>query len=311
MDREELINRVCEVFTLAGYELSDKCEARPISFDLAARGKDLFLLVKVLSNIEGLNESTAREMRHLSVLLHAVPLAIGDKTKNKTLEDDTIYIRYGVPCISVVTLTDYLIEGLPPLVYAAPGGLYVEIQGDLVRAHRLQRGISLGEMAKLLGVSRRSVSKYEEGMNASVDVAMRLEGVLDVPIALPLELSRFSCNDILPEEALPYNGTTPLERDVFTLFTRMGFSVYPTHHAPFDTLSRDADDLVLTGASEYSPAVRRRAMFMSSFSRLAGAYSMFVIEGNAHTDHIDDTLLIRSDEMKNISDKEELLSRFH
>ncbi len=311
MSRDELIDRIRKVFSLADYQLSDLCEARPISFDFAARNNDLFLLVKVLSNIEGLNEATASDMRQLAALFKAVPLVIGEKAKNKPIEDDTVYIRYGVPCVSPMTLSDYIIEGVPPLVYAAPGGLYVEIDGDLVRKQRLEHGISLGELAKLLGVSRRSISKYEEGMNASVDVALRLEEVLDVPLAVPLHLPRFLNDNMLPDKAVPSSGSTPLEREILTLLTKIGFSVYPTQRAPFDTLSRDKDDLVLSGVSEYSPVVRRRAMFMSSFSRLVGAYSMFVIYGNAYTDHIDDTLLLRPDEIKKIKDKEGLLSKFH
>jgi len=138
MGREELIDRVCEVFNLAGYQLCDKCDIRQVSFDVAARGDDIFMLVKVLSNIEGLNESTARDLRYLATLIHAVPIAVGEKTKDKPLEDDTIYIRYGIPCVSLVTLSDYCIEGIPPLVYAAPGGLYVEIDGILIRSRRLE-----------------------------------------------------------------------------------------------------------------------------------------------------------------------------
>lgn len=311
MSRDELIDRAREVFSLAGYQLSVQCDVRPISFDFAARNNELFLLVKVLSNIDGLNEATASDIRHLAALFKAVPLVIGEKTKNKPIEDDTVYIRYGVPCISLMTLSDYIIEGVPPLVYAAPGGLYVEIDGDLVRKQRLEHGISLGELAKLLGVSRRSVSKYEEGMNASVDVALRLEEVLDVPLAVPLHLPRFQRDNVLPDKAIPSSGSTPLEREIMTLLTKIGFSVYPTQRAPFDTLSRDMDDIVLSGVSEYSPVVRRRAIFMSSLSRLAGAYSMFIIDSHVYTDHIDDTILLRPDEIKKITDKDELLSRFH
>jgi len=132
-----------------------------------------------------------------------------------------------------------------------------------------------------------------------------------MPIVVPLEFSRFRGSDVSPPEALPSNGITPLERAMLTLLTNIGFHVYSTRHAPFDALSRDEHDQLLTGASEYSPAVQRRAQFMSSFSRLAGAYSVFIIEGHAFTDRIGDTLLLRSDEMRHIFAKEQLLSRFH
>ncbi len=43
-------------FGEAGFSTSDRCYLRPRSFDLAARRDDQFLFLKILSNIDGLNE---------------------------------------------------------------------------------------------------------------------------------------------------------------------------------------------------------------------------------------------------------------
>ncbi len=58
---------------------------------------------------------------------------------------------------------DLFLEGVPPLIYAAPGGLYVNIDADLLADVREERDWSLGRLATELGVSRRTVSKYEDG----------------------------------------------------------------------------------------------------------------------------------------------------
>ena len=40
---------------------------------------------------------------------------------------------------------------------------------------REERSISLGTLAEIAGVSRRTIQMYENGMGAMIDVAIRLE----------------------------------------------------------------------------------------------------------------------------------------
>ena len=64
MDKELLAENVSGVLKQAGFTISARCYLRPRSFDLAARKEDLFVLIKILSNIDGINERTAVEVRH-------------------------------------------------------------------------------------------------------------------------------------------------------------------------------------------------------------------------------------------------------
>ena len=77
MDKELLAEKVEEVLRQAGFTTSDRCYLRPRSFDLAARKGDLFLLLKILANIDGLNEQTATEVRRLAMHLFASPILVG------------------------------------------------------------------------------------------------------------------------------------------------------------------------------------------------------------------------------------------
>ncbi len=172
----------------AGFSTSERCYLRPRSFDLAARRGDQFLFLKILSNIDGLNERTALEIRRLARHLLASPILVGEKTRDQYLERGAVYFRYGIPTLSLFTLADCLLEGALPLVYAAHGGLYVRIDGERMRQIRLARGISLGALAKELGVSRRTISKYEvEDMDTSVDVALRLEEIFNEELIEPVD----------------------------------------------------------------------------------------------------------------------------
>ncbi len=116
----------------AGFLVSERCAIRPKSFDVAARrGEDLVLL-KVLGNIDAFDGTTGEEMRRLGTYLDATPMVVGLRTRDEDLKPGVVYFRHGVPVLNPDTAMDLFVEGVPPLIYAAPGGLYVNIDGDLL-----------------------------------------------------------------------------------------------------------------------------------------------------------------------------------
>jgi len=311
MTRETLLDRVVALLERAEFILSEKCDIRPRSFDVGARRGKTFLLIKVLSNIEGLSEETSQEMRRLAVLFSGSPIVVGEHTNDHPLEVGAVYLRYGIPCVDIATLHDYFLEGVPPLVYAAPGGLYVEIDGETLRALRESKQISLGELAKALGVSRRTISKYESGMNATVDAALKLEEILDAPIACPVNMVvRFERPG--PADAAPddLRDATEQERDALGALMHIGFEVFRTRRAPFNALSREEENKVLTGVSEVSEAMLKRAKFMSSLADVAGTYSLYIVKGVHHSRAIGNTVLLQDEELKKLVDSDELLARY-
>lgn len=313
MTRETLLDRVIALLWKAEFILSEKCDIRPRSFDVAARRGKTMLLLKVLSNIEGLGEDTSQEMRRLAVLFNGSPIVIGEHTNDHPLETGAVYLRYGIPCINLETLHDYFIEEVPPLVYAAPGGLYVEIDGETLRSLRESKKISLGELAMALGVSRRTISKYESGMNATIDAALKLEEILDAPIACPINMIvRFEKAETPDAAPNDLRNASALEKDALGTLMHIGFQVYHTTRAPFNALSRDSSNKVITGVSDYSEAMLKKAKFMSSLADVTGTYSLFIVQGPHNSKAVGNTLLIKSEELKQLDDRDdlvELLSR--
>jgi len=307
MSRSALVGNVTTMLEDAGFAVSDRCAIRPKSFDIAARrGKDVVLL-KVLANIDAFDGYTGAEMRRLGGYLEATPLVIGLRTRNEDLKPGVVYFRHGVPVLSPDTAMDLFIEEVPPLIYAAPGGLYVNIDGDLLSDVRSDREWSLGKLASELGVSRRTVSKYEDGMNASVDVAAELEEIFDRPLASPVsvldgaEEVRDDVED--PEEA----EADPDDAHLITVLTRVGFNVHPTMRAPFEAVSEDeeSDQKMLTGHSEFNRTAEKRARIMSSVGHVTRTRSVYVVE-RARQDSVEGTALIEREEIEDIDDAEEL-----
>ena len=292
MDKELLAESVSGLLKQAGFTISARCYLRPRSFDLAARKEDLFILIKILSNIDGLNERTAVEVRRLAKHLLGRTILVGEKSRDQYLERGAVYFRYGIPTVSVPTLYDCLLEGVLPLVYAAHGGLYVRIDGSLLRELRLDRGISLGSLASRLGVSRRTISKYEmESMDTSINVAVKLEEIFEEELILPVDLFKSGNLEEKPEQ---------ITDNILQLLSQMGFEVFPTSQAPFNAVSRDEDLVVLTGISKFSQNMLKKAQLMSSLSTVARTHSAVIVEGESRVECIGDTAIIEKRELDTI-----------
>ncbi|AFV24028.1 hypothetical protein Mpsy_1822 [Methanolobus psychrophilus R15] len=310
MTKEILIHQIVDVLKQAGFIVSKRCNIRPRSFDLAARNAETLLFCKVLYNIDGLNEETAREMRGLARCLGGSALLVGAKTRDQLLEDNVVYMRYDIPAINVQTLYDYFIENVPPLVSASPGGLYVSIDGDVLKEARQRTAMSLGTLASQLGVSRRTISKYEDGgMDASIDIVLQLEELLDVALARSIDLlqcfEKHKGTEVLPETETKVEKQTP-DEGILDMLHALGYQVMSTAQAPFKAISKDTSNILLTGISSYSSAMIKRADLMSSISCVTMTKSVFIINGETKSQNVENTVLIEKRELDKLSGSDEL-----
>ena len=163
---------------------------RPRSFDLIASNRETTLVIKVVSHIDSVSEEIAKDLTLVSHHLRGSPVIIGESARDAELERGAVYLRYGIYAISVATLHDFIVEGIPPLIYASPGGLYVTIDGRALRELRERRNMSLGDLGHLLGVSRRTISKYESGMGTTLDIALKIEEIFDNGLVQSIDLIR-------------------------------------------------------------------------------------------------------------------------
>lgn len=315
MTKEVLIHQIIDVLARAGFAISDRCNIRPRSFDVAARKGETLLLCKVLFNIDGLNEETAREMKYLAEYLGGSAIVVGAKTRDQMLEDSVVYMRYDILALNVQTLHDYFIENIPPLVSAAPGGLYVSIEGNILKKARTDQAMSLGTLATMVGVSRRTISKYEEeGMDASIDVVLQLEDIFGVELAKPINIlkscgSRKPRKKTEPETEEQTKSSTLLPEDlILNTISMLGYDVLHTAQAPFKAISRDKSSVILTGVSEFNTTVIKRAHLMSSISCVTETQSVFIINGRSKIKAVENTVLIEKKELDKISDSQELLN---
>ncbi|WP_246985625.1 transcriptional regulator [Halorientalis marina] len=308
MTRSALVGNVTAMLEDAGFVVSDRCAIRPKSFDVAARRGEEILLVKILGNIDAFDAVTGAEMRRLGQYLDATPMVIGLRTRDEELKPGVTYFRHGVPVLSPDTALELFVEEVPPLIYAAPGGLYVNIDSEVLEGAREDRDWSLGRLANELGVSRRTVSKYEDGMNASVEVATQLEELFDAPLTSPVDVLD-GADEVRDGEPMPDDPEVdPDDEPIVHVLTRVGFDVHPTDRAPFKTVSEDEhrESRMLTGHSEFTETAEKRARIMASVGRVTRTTSIYVVDRAHHRESVDGTALIERDEIENVRDVEDL-----
>ncbi len=303
MDRERLIGVVERVLQRAGLKVA-RVELRGGCFDLVASGLFTLLFIKVVTNIDTVTEEQAEDLKRLAKLFKATPLIVGSRTKNSEIEEGVIYERFGIHALNPATLYMILVEGELPAIFAERGGLYVRINGELLRKLREKHGYSVGELASLLGVSRKSLLNYERNEQAvSLDVALRIEELFDEPIAEPIDVLRAKVD----VEVRPAEPETPLERDVFKRLKELGMGVVKVKRAPFNALSKEDEVTLLTGIDEKKTrSTVKRAEMVAEVGRIINSGGLFVLE-KSKVEVVSEVPLIPKESLKEIKDVDELM----
>jgi putative transcriptional regulator len=303
MSQDRQLQLVTSVMITAGFEVSERFSIRPRSFDLMARKNGTLLIVKVVAHIDSVSEDVAFDLEVISRHLGGVPLIVGERARDAELERGAVYVRYGIYAISPATLYDYFVELTPPLVYASPGGLYVNIDGEVLRDLREKRSMSLGDLGQVLGVSRRTISKYESGMGTTLDVAIRIEEFFNTGVVKSINLILHEPPKAMepePREAASGN-LTPIE-----FFKQIGMQLHTLHGAPFQALLTFEKHTILTGIGPADKVIKRAAL-IGNISQIAKKHAMCVITDHYKQKKIGKTLVIGQDRLRRITDGFELL----
>jgi putative transcriptional regulator len=309
MERAELLANIRETLTSAGFCVSDLCSIRPIGFDLVARRDNSLLIIKVLTNIDALSEDVAKEIKVLSTVLKGSPLLIGERSGADFLEDEVVYDRFGIQAITPTTLRSHLLDGIPVEAYAAPGGLYVNLDQEKIKKLREEQNISLGSFARHIRVSRRTASMYEEGMSARIEVAARIEELLGEKITKSFDILKAPFTE--KKEAVSFRGERDrlreFQKEIFSLLENVGYSIIPMERCPFDALSKNKEKILLTCVHRYDKKLVKKAEIVGNISRVTERYAVVFTDKDVNKKNIAGTPLIVKRELKKVREPEDIL----
>lgn len=308
MPKTKIFENIRDLLTKAGFYVSELYSMRLTGFDVIARRDDTLLIIKILSNIDSLSEAIAKEIQTLSYLLKGCPLLIGEKNGAGILEDDVVYFRFGIQAITAKTLENHLLDGIPVSIYAAPGGLYVNIDDEKLRKIRYEKNISLGTFARHINVSRRTVQMYEDGMNARVEVAIKIEELLNDAITIPIDiLKKLSNIKNTPNYDKSIEGIKSFQKEIFFLLQKVGYKIIPVDRCPFEALSKEKEKVILTCVNQYNETLLKKAHIVSSISKITEKHAVVFTDKDGKKKNVKGTPIIAKKELKKIRDPEEII----
>lgn len=287
-----ILESIARILKKAGFEFVELAEIKSRSFDVVAKRGDELYLIKVLYNVDSLKPEVAEELKKLANLLNAVPLVVGERFKSDFLERGVVYTRYGLPVINLATFYDYLVEKIPIFVYSAPGGYYVKINEEKIREAREKLGMTIGDISKYLGVSRRTVKKYEEGVDTSLETAIKIEKLLGADVIKELDLKSFAKHDFKTTEEEIEDSTLVKLKDI-------GVEVYPVKQAPFDAISGAEGNIIITGVKEVRE-FKRRVLLLGEISRITEKIAAYITERQPKLS-VKSVVFISKEELANVS----------
>lgn len=265
--REFLIAKAKSLLEAKGFEVTSFASTHTC-FDLAARKDGLMLLLKIFDNVDALHEEHSLELKKLVRLFNAVVIILGAKTKSFSLRKGVIYERYGLPVISIDSLRDILEEKMPG-IKSFKGKEIVELNAEKMRRRRKELGLTLGEVASKIDSTVESIHRYEKGHATSLNVAERLEKVLNTKLVNKIDLFEQPQPEVgnIFEE---YISDKALEK-----VHDLGLELALFEHAPFRAGSHPSEGLVISKGSS-DQEVKRKAIALQKTSVAFDAHGMLI-----------------------------------
>lgn len=229
-------------------------------FDLLARKEEKIMLIKAVADANSLNQESVEEMKKVSSCIDATPLILTEKSGNK-LENNVVYSRLGVFTINLTTFQNALRQKLP-FVKSGRAGLTASLDGKKLRKRREEEGMSLKDLSRKIGVSKRMITDYEN-YNSEIMLknAWKLYGLFGTEVFKQIDM--FSEMDKIIYSCIS---------DVGKKYNQLGFNAVETKKSIFDIVAKKEKELILTMVGD------KFNQEINSLSRLLDAESLIIFE---------------------------------
>jgi putative transcriptional regulator len=188
MRLDEIVGETLRILEGHGYSvelISYPEDHKRRGIDIAASRGNRSLLIKVVEDVATLSPKDVRELRNSSKVLGVSSLIVAGSNNGSDIDSIVAIDRAGVYTVGLEGLRAALRNEI--YVVHRQGNLYMRVNGAKLRKERIEKGYSLGDIASLLGVTRRSIYLYEQGkVEVSLSTALKLLEIFGDEIFEPI-----------------------------------------------------------------------------------------------------------------------------
>ncbi|MHA1917200.1 MAG: helix-turn-helix domain-containing protein [Candidatus Ranarchaeia archaeon] len=247
-------------------------------FELVVKKNNHNLLFKMSHDISNIDKGHIDDLSKISSNLPASPIIVGEETKGETIQEGLVYDRKSIPAISLKTLHSLLVKQITPFVSVKRGGFFVNIKGDKIHEERINKKLSLKEVAIKAGVSRRTIYEYEQGnMDASLNTVIKLSKFIESDFIEEIDLYKWENRSKQDEVNKPFE---PIEKVLDEKIKQIGLKANYTKGAPFNAIISIGPNkrvlLVGTGKSEITE--NDKIWSLGDISNVLDVPSIFIVE---------------------------------
>ncbi len=147
------------------------------------------VLLKISDDVEGLSKQDIHELRDIAAALNSGALVVANYMGGIELLDEVAYEVHNVRVVNVNTLEKVLSGEANVYIYQDGDMFKVKINKEVMRRRRVEKGLSLGQIAYKLKVTRRTVYEYEKGyIEPTISKAEKLVEILGEDILEPIDI---------------------------------------------------------------------------------------------------------------------------
>jgi len=226
----DTIDRVAELLVKRSLEYSmiNYPDKREKSIDLIAVNKNNNrIVVKILRS-----KKVAKikpDLQNVAKIGIGIPIMIDDTTEQEVINDKGNVFEMNVNTF------EKILDGEKVFLYKTRGGIFVKINSKELKKRREEMGLSLGEIAQSLGVSRISIYEYEkEDSYVSIDIAEKLVEIFGEDILGDI-LNNFRVYDINSEAENSMSSTTSSK--IISKLSEKGFKIVSMNFTAVDIIA--------------------------------------------------------------------------
>ena len=154
--------------------------------------------LKITVDADNLSYPEINDLSGFSKTIDSIPIVVSEYDKKIDMNDEVVYEKNNIPVVNVNTLEPLLKESDNLYILSKKGDYYVRIDGSKLRNKREEKGMSLGELADLLRVSRKTIYEYERNkFDVNIEAAEKLIDLFGEDITRPYRIFRDNILDQL------------------------------------------------------------------------------------------------------------------